>query len=807
MTDHPEDASGAPAPIPNLVFVLLWFGGVLLPVLALAGAALVCMVSYSVSALPVLVHAMLIATVPLANAQLLTVINSEQALPSARLALLHSLATGVSMVYAVLLLPLVPSGIVLIILFGAGLLLLAPLLSLIAALGARRLLRRLRPRAAEALGSVWPGVLLAVAIIGALELPMAVTRIGMSMAESKAPATSASGLRLLRHLGNDNMLLGLCYQMPPFGTDMIGMFEPAGYVPSQEKSRSLYFRIHGIVYNALPVPASVDRERTVRQEDAASSSVGARPAGLHLVSSRIDATLDARAALGSLDWTMTFRNDGANAQDVRVLANLPAGAVVARVTLSDGGDEQTSLIGGALLRQRQLGKNPPPPAGRAAAIVSTVGQDRIMLHLRQVPAKGERTVRIALAAPLVLNELRLGYLQLPSFSDSNVDIAVHLRHTVSVQSDGALRAAPGMLEETGATLPFALRGELAEPLPGVGAATIGVLRDPQDTHAWSPDPGTPGGAIVQIIGQQPARIPRRVALVIDASVALGAQREQLARAATSFPGNVELGVIVAGGEAPQVFLHDASDSLSSVRYLQDIAFEGGRDNSAALLTAWEWAAASSDGAVVWIHGPQPLMPASADALLQHVRQRPGQVRMFDLEALTGPNLLWEQLDGIGGLSRVPRIGSLHDDLARLLTGWKPAAQQVVVTRSRTSAPQPAQEQASQHLMRLWASERAAALRAQHDQATPPEADELLRLERMLADSAEGAPAAPLAPIAPPSAAQAQAIPAAVPASAIRALDDARAWLMLAVALGVVGWRIRFHLRTPYPACPRTAKDA
>ena len=442
---------------------------------------------------------------------------------------------------------------------------------------------------------------------------------------------------------------------------------------------------------------------------------------------------------------------------------VPAGAVVTRVTLWNGDGEHTAP---AAAREFAFGL---PDNQRAAVLVTSAGRDRIMLHRPVVPGAGEATVRIAMSVPLVLNEPGLGYLQLPSFSERNFGIAPSLRHAVSVESASALRGAPALREESGATLAFAVRGEPAEPLAGMGAPIIGALRAAADTHAWSFDPTTPGGAIVQVISQQAARSPRRVALVVDGSAALAAQREQLARAATSFPGNVELGVIVAGAQAPQVFLHDTSDSLASVRHLQDIGFEGGHDNSAALLMAWEWAGASSDGALVWIHGPQPLLPGSADALLQHFRQRPNQVRMVALEAVTGPNVLWEKMDGVAALASVPRIGSLHDDLVRLLTGWKPAAQQVVVARSRASAAQPPREQASPHLARLR------------------------QLDQLLTSTADApSPALP---------AHAGAMPQAAPADEDSAVSAAATWLMLGVALAVLGWRMHFHRHTPYPASP------
>ncbi|NHZ63757.1 hypothetical protein [Massilia genomosp. 1] len=803
MIEHHDTASTTvtPAELPALnsfTRAALRWGGVMLPLIALGMLFASMYTAQMTLSGSFSVHLVLIAIVALANAILVGAMRCGQEVLARPLALLHAVATGASAAYALLSLPLSVAGVASLACHGRAFPLLAslaPLLALSATLAARRLHdQRARRSGGAPLPRAWPAVLLALALIGALELPSAITRVGMRMAAGPAPATSASGIRLLRYLGIERIILRRCYSEHRESADLAAIVLGMNGATSMEDARAIYYRLTGTPFSAMPHPVGsawlpwkiYDRER--------HSAVVGRVAKLRLSASRIDGTIDARAALGSLEWTMLFHNDADHVSEARARIIVPAGAVVTRVTLwDDGGEHTLPAAGGATAREAEFAE---PDVRRAPVMVSTAGRDRILLNLPNVPGEGELTVRIAMSVPLVLNEPALGYLQLPSFSEHNFAIAPALRHAVTVQSDSALRGAPGMREEAGDPLAFALRGEFAEPLPGMGAAIIGALRTPAETHAWSPDPSTPGGAIVQVIGQQAARIPRRVALVIDGSAALAAQREQLARAATSFPGNVELGVIVAGAQAPQVFLHDTSDSLASVRHLQDIAFEGGHDNSAALLMAWEWAAASSDGAVVWIHGPQPLMPGSADALLQHYRQRPTQVRMYGLEAATGPNVLWEKMDGVAALASVPRIASLHDDLVRLLTGWRPAAQQVVVERGRASAAQPAREQASAHLALLWAGERAAPLREHGAQATPAQAEELQGLDELLTDTWSAPP-----PALKTQAEKAQEAQEMAPSGEDGAISVGASWLMLAIALAVLGWRLRFHRRTPYPASP------
>jgi hypothetical protein len=791
----PHDTPSPPTPTPPMHSALLpiraalRIGGVILPLLALALLASAAWLADMTVPASFVVHLGLIASIALANAMLARA--RRGAAPA--LVLLHGLASGASAAYAMLFLPLALAGLASAGACAPALLpvALTSLLVLAATLAARRLYRqRLRHGGGAALAPAWPGVLLALALVGMLELPSAITRVGMRMATEPAAGVSANGIGLLRYLGNERTILRACYDEQREAADLTRMVLAMSGQPDIEDARAIYYRLTGMPFSAMPQPlGDASHPWRIYDADSASPQVGARVANLHLAASRMDGMIDARAALGALEWTMVLRNVADNIDEARARIIVPAGAVVTQVTLWD--EDGAHRLAGADGPAAPAPAPGQPGTERAPVLLSTAGKDRFMLHVPMIRGQGEVTLRIALSAPLVLNEPALGYLQLPSFSERNFGIAPALRHAVSLQSASALRAAPGMREEAGSALAFAVRGELAEPLAGMGAPIVGALRSAADTHAWSLDPATPGGAIVQTIVQQAARIPRRVALVIDGSATLAAQREQLARAATSFPGNVELGLVVAGAQPPQVFLHDPSDSLASVRYLQDIAYQGGHDNSAALLAAWEWAAASSDGALVWIHGPQPLLPGSADALLQHYRQHPTRVRIVDLEAVTGPNLLLEKMDGLAMLASLPRIGSLHDDLVRLLTGWKPAAQQVVVTRSRASALQPPREQVSTQLTRLWAGERAAPLRAQGDQATAAQSRELLDLDALLAATVDGSVSAP-APLI-------ESLAAPLPAEADSGgeLPPALAWSMLGAALAVPGWRLCCHRRRPH----------
>ncbi|WP_164557927.1 hypothetical protein HF313_01385 [Massilia atriviolacea] len=191
--------------LPFLVRTALWFAGVILPATALAVALFFLYVVGADLSLAMGVPVLSLASIPLANSVLLRALGTARPALPRRLGHLHGFAIGSALLSTVLCLPHIPAGVAGLRYFGGGLLLFAPALALMTALAARRLLQAHTP-----LPAAWPGALLALAIIGAPELPQAVNQAGVHMATSAVPATRANGMRLLRYLGNEKILLRLC---------------------------------------------------------------------------------------------------------------------------------------------------------------------------------------------------------------------------------------------------------------------------------------------------------------------------------------------------------------------------------------------------------------------------------------------------------------------------------------------------------------------------------------------------------------------------------------------------------------------
>src|SRR5262249_31759546 len=144
-----------------------------------------------------------------------------------------------------------------------GFLPLAPLAAFLGALSLRKALAR-RQRDLSLARPLVGGLLAGLAIVVALDVPSAATRIGIQKAADSEPAERERGLALLRAIGDDDLLLRLCYGMAGRPTGLLSAFvmltsnnwigsrsQPAA---SPTQAREIYYRLHGVAFNAKPAP-------------------------------------------------------------------------------------------------------------------------------------------------------------------------------------------------------------------------------------------------------------------------------------------------------------------------------------------------------------------------------------------------------------------------------------------------------------------------------------------------------------------------------------------------------------------------
>src|ERR1043165_5036944 len=189
-----------------------FFAGVIMPSISITVEATthIC-AGVFFDPIPTIWHLMLVIFVPLAQLQVWFAIRRAAADRLALAGVLNAVVIGISLFYSIIYLPLLPKG-VLALLVGVGLLPLPPSLSLVAALIVRRQLNKVaatapqRSFALERKGLL-AGMALATVVIGIIDLPSTLMTIGMQMATSTSPQMQREGIRYLRDFGNKQAML------------------------------------------------------------------------------------------------------------------------------------------------------------------------------------------------------------------------------------------------------------------------------------------------------------------------------------------------------------------------------------------------------------------------------------------------------------------------------------------------------------------------------------------------------------------------------------------------------------------------
>jgi hypothetical protein len=679
--------------LPTLIF------GVLLP-LATIGIELVSQLCAEniFDPLPTPLHLVLVALVPACNLWVWCSFTRSHT-RHRRLAFANGLAIAVAALYSVLFLPLLPVSTVAIAYFGLGLLPWSPPLALIAALCLRAHLKR-EATEAQLKVATWPGLLCGALALIAADLPYTLTTAGMSLATSASPTQQARGIRLLRAVGSEDSMLRFCYVRTGRATDLLSELLGRRNV-SPEQARIVYYRVTGDVYNAKPEPKHLRGHRWMNWDtDQGSQSVGGRLEGLSLASSRLDGSVDAKAALAYLEWTLVMKNDSTAQSEARARVALPPGAVVTRLTLWVNGEEREAAFAGrgqvTAAYQRVVARRRDP------VLVTTAGADRIAVQMFPVPGNGEMKARIGITVPLQLDHLQQGSLQLPYFHERNFEQAPSLTHSVWMEAKSPLNVGSHHASRTpdGA---YSLQLGLADSELTQASAVVTVPREP-GTQSWSYDPLARGNVIKQVLEVVPSVAPARLAVVVDSSASMAAFAQPLADALSGLPPQLELFVIFADNpSAAAIVAMTPQDVATSIRRHEYI---GGHDNTAALAQALDKVLPKEHGALVWIHGPQPVVLQTTASIEQRLERR-GQVRWYDVQVTPGANQIAERLDGLANIQTLT-LARLH----ALFAGWRPGGTQIIAHRTSVPGAQavgPAAEQTSEHLARLWADEEVKRL--------------------------------------------------------------------------------------------------
>lgn len=668
--------------------------------------------------IPTVAHAVLVTVVPLANlAVWIAVLRGDQRRRTA-LGWANGFAIGVALVYAALFLPATPFAAMGILFFGFGLVPLAPLISLVCAVALRTQLRR-RGANGTPLPGLWRGAGLGVACLAVFALPMILTKVGLEMATSDSPAESRRGVGWLRDWGQNEALLRACYGRVGRG----GQLYSWGKRINPEAARTIYYRVNGHAFNAVPPPKlyagrarwNLMEEQFTWDDDQGGDAVAGRARGLSLAASRQDGAIYPEAALAYVEWTLEFKNDSLLQREARAQIALPPGGVVSRLTLWIDGEEREAAFGGR--SQVKTAYKEVVQQRRDPVLVTTCGPDSVLVQCFPVPPDGGRMkLRLGITAPLVLTAADTGCLRWPCFVERNFTIGDQFHHSLWVESNQPIETPGAKLKaEQGKPGVYALRGQLRDddlwaPIHGIRAR-----RPAEVIAAWTKETRESDGQIIrQAIVEKPEASPDRVILVLDATKGMEGCLPAIRAALGRLPPNTDFAFLLArDGCEELVPLQKAGADLASRTARLKPRTAGGQDNVPALVRAWDLAAQAKTGVVVWVHGPQPMLLESAEELRQRFERSPNPPLLLELQTQPGPNRVLEKLDGLKSARSVLRLGKLEDDLERLFSGWSTRAASLGFTRARgepaTPGNPPPGAETSMHLARLWAADEVARL--------------------------------------------------------------------------------------------------
>lgn len=710
---HPE-ATQVPDAFDSLVddwrskpgFLVL-LAGIVLPLLSL-GAELLFHMCGSVffNPLPTYLHMALVALVPPANLWLWISLRRGKLQWIGLLALLNGAVIGITAFYSAIFIPLLPIGAICVLFYGLGFLILAPPLALVSSILLRRHLVRNtleRPR------GLWAGFGCALGLLVLVELPSTFTRLGMDMAASEDAASRIRGIRMLRMVGDEDMMLKLCYAWPTRATDLTGFLLSGGKPVGTEKARSIYYQVLGATFNSRPAPEKEGKDwfgfGRFDGEQGGTSVAGMVP-DLSLAASRIDASIDAQAALAYQEWTLEFKNQGVSQAEARAQIELPPEGVVTRLTLWVNGEEREAAF--ASRGEVRAAYEKVVRARRDPVLVTTQGKDRVLMQCFPVPADGGRMkVRLGITSPLAFSSSGEAHFHPPRFTERNFGVPDKDGkeiHSLWLESTEPF-LAPGedWTRESGDDA-HTLNGQRSESWLAQGRSFT-VSRASGNHVAWAEDSSRLGKDIIQQFPETSVRAPLgEVTLAIDGSKGMAPYLAGVSGALRRAGRPVR--IILAGSDELREFKGTAQEAGN---WLERQPCMGGQDNVAALIRARERASRDRQGVVLWITAGQPALLSSPEPLRQGLERQADGPRILALQVSNGPNRLLEGLDILPGVSVIRLSGALQAELESLLS-MRPVTREVLVRKRLPPDRNPGVgKRTSGHLARLFAHEEVLRL--------------------------------------------------------------------------------------------------
>lgn len=173
--------------------------------------------------------------------------------------------------------------------------------------------------------------------------------------------------------------------------------------------------------------------------------------------------------------------------------------------------------------------------------------------------------------------------------------------------------------------------------------------------------------VVETIKPICVKPPKNLVVVLDGSAALAGQSEEIVAALRSVPKGVLTSVMVASDEQQKKL--EPLEVENGIKVISEMKFAGGQDNLLAVVKASELAGESANGAVLWIHGPQPAFNREIYIMSQYSNVPAFYEYSID-SGETDTLEFFKNHAEIGPFSQIPKSGSMGKDIAHFLSRWR-----------------------------------------------------------------------------------------------------------------------------------------
>ncbi|MDZ4833341.1 MAG: VIT domain-containing protein [Candidatus Melainabacteria bacterium] len=552
--------------------------------------------------IPTWFHVAMITFVAYANGWILFSFANPDYKPLKRDALIIGVSIGISLIYSLRFIPLLPLVLMCFIMWG-GLLVYGPMVSFIVAVGLARKLSAVDPEAKPRVANpaiskaVFLGVCAGVMCIFLAELPHSITRHALERALSADPVEARRGINSLISFGSQDELLKMCYsdkaQMSDFVNVAMFQFKPI----DPTKARKVFYRVTGVPFNREKFPQqflSKGDEFFSRRwdHDLAGEEVGGRVDDLTLKNSDLEITCDPNSASADLDWTFVFENMSNSQAEARTNIALPPGAVVSDLTLWINGVPQPAAFGSK--SKTRAAYQAVVSRSRDPVLVTSAGGDRVLLQCFPVPVKGLMKTRVRISAPLSLDRDK-ATLVLPKLIENNFDIFTPTKTTLRSTTPVEKKPHSLIASNTSGAYAYSLKGVIDQNKFDSTVEPIVFQRNPNAPAASKIFTINKTTSLltqnIKMVHEEPTD---NVVIVLDGSKSMRPFTQDVSQALSSISDRLPWSIVLASDEisalTPEDSLYKQLTPKVVASNLANLKFQGGPDNATALAIASKIAA-------------------------------------------------------------------------------------------------------------------------------------------------------------------------------------------------------------------------